>query len=93
GISVTSRTELLMIIIGALFVIETVSVVIQIVVFRTSGKRFFRMAPIHHHFENGGWAETAAVVRFWLIAAMAAMAGVAIFYGDWLADSGIGLVG
>ena len=89
----TSRTELLMIIIGALFVIETVSVVIQIVVFRTSGKRFFRMAPIHHHFENGGWAETAVVVRFWLIAAMAAMAGVAIFYGDWLADSGIGLVG
>ncbi|HAT6421571.1 TPA: phospho-N-acetylmuramoyl-pentapeptide-transferase [Corynebacterium striatum] len=93
GISVTSRTELLMIIIGALFVIETVSVVIQIVVFRSTGKRFFRMAPIHHHFENGGWAETAVVIRFWLIAAMAAMTGVAIFYGEWLADSGIGLVG
>ena len=91
GISVASRTELLMIIIGALFVIETVSVVIQIVVFRTTGKRFFRMAPIHHHFENGGWAETAVVVRFWLLAAMAAMAGVAIFYGDWLTAAGIGL--
>ncbi|MBU5653627.1 MAG: phospho-N-acetylmuramoyl-pentapeptide-transferase [Corynebacterium aurimucosum] len=91
GISVTSRTELLMIIIGALFVIETVSVVIQIVVFHSTGKRFFRMAPIHHHFENGGWAETAVVVRFWLLAAMAAMAGVAIFYGDWLTASGIGV--
>nr|WP_154761801.1 phospho-N-acetylmuramoyl-pentapeptide-transferase [Corynebacterium guaraldiae] len=91
GISVTSRTELLMIIIGALFVIETVSVVIQIVVFHSTGKRFFRMAPIHHHFENGGWAETAVVVRFWLLAAMAAMAGVAIFYGDWLTAAGIGV--
>nr|WP_274716930.1 phospho-N-acetylmuramoyl-pentapeptide-transferase [Corynebacterium hesseae] len=91
GISVTSRTELLMIIIGALFVIETVSVVIQIVVFHSTGKRFFRMAPIHHHFENGGWAETAVVVRFWLLAAMAAMTGVAIFYGDWLTAAGIGV--
>ena len=91
GLSVTTRTELLMIIIGAIFVIETVSVVIQIIVFRSTGKRFFRMAPIHHHFENGGWAETAVVVRFWLLAAMAAMAGVAIFYGDWLTASGIGL--
>ena len=91
GLSVASRTELLMIVIGSIFVIETVSVVIQIVVFRTTGKRFFRMAPIHHHFENGGWAETAVVVRFWLLAAMAAMAGVAIFYGDWLTATGIGL--
>ena len=91
GISVTSRTELLMVIIGALFVIETVSVVIQIVVFHSTGKRFFRMAPIHHHFENGGWAETAVVVRFWLLAAMAAMAGVAIFYGEWLTSTGIGV--
>lgn len=84
GLSVTSRTELLMIIIGALFVIEAASVLIQIVVFRSTGKRFFRMAPIHHHFENGGWAETAVVIRFWLLAGMAAMAGAAIFYGEWL---------
>lgn len=91
GLSVTTQTELLMIIIGALFVVETVSVVIQIVVFRTTGKRFFRMAPIHHHFENGGWAETTVVIRFWLLAAMAAMAGIAIFYGDWLIKTGLGI--
>lgn len=88
GLSVTTRTELLMIIIGAIFVIETVSVVIQIIVFRSTGKRFFRMAPIHHHFENGGWAETAVVTRFWLLSAMAAIAGVCIFYGDWLSAVG-----
>lgn len=91
GLSVTSKTEVLMIIIGALFVVEAASVVIQVAVFRTSGKRFFRMAPIHHHFENGGWPETAVVIRFWLLAGMAAIAGVAIFYGDWLMASGVGL--
>ena len=80
-----------MIIIGALFVIEVASVAIQIIVFHSTGKRFFRMAPIHHHFENGGWPETAVVVRFWLLAAMAAMAGVGIFYGDWLVKAGMGL--
>lgn len=91
GLSVASRTELLMIIIGALFVIEVASVAIQIVVFRTTGKRFFRMAPIHHHFENGGWPETAVVIRFWLLAGMAAIVGVAVFYGDWLLKTGIGI--
>lgn len=91
GLSVTTRTELLMIIIGALFVVEAASVVIQVVVFRTSGKRFFRMAPIHHHFENGGWPETAVVIRFWLLAGMAAIAGVAIFYGEWLMATGLGI--
>ncbi|QPK78506.1 phospho-N-acetylmuramoyl-pentapeptide-transferase [Corynebacterium lizhenjunii] len=90
GLSVTTRTELLMIIVGALFVIEVASVAIQIVVFRTTGKRFFRMAPIHHHFENGGWPETSVVVRFWLLAGMAAIAGVALFYGEWLLASGMG---
>ena len=84
GISVVSRTELLMVIIGALFVIEVASVAIQIAVFKTRGKRVFRMAPIHHHFEAVGWAETTVVVRFWLIAIMAVIAGMAVFYGDWL---------
>ncbi|WIM70100.1 phospho-N-acetylmuramoyl-pentapeptide-transferase [Corynebacterium suedekumii] len=91
GLSVASRTELLMIIVGALFVMEAASVVIQIIVFRTSGRRFFRMAPFHHHFENGGWAETTVVIRFWLIAAMAVMIGVSIFYGEWLSATGVSL--
>ncbi|HEY4598248.1 phospho-N-acetylmuramoyl-pentapeptide-transferase [Corynebacterium sp.] len=84
GLSITSHTELLMIIVGAIFVLETVSVVIQVTYFKTTGKRVFRMAPIHHHFENGGWAETTVVVRFWLIAALAAMTGFGLFYGEWL---------
>ncbi|AGF72897.1 phospho-N-acetylmuramoyl-pentapeptide-transferase [Corynebacterium halotolerans] len=91
GLSVASRTELLMIIIGALFVIEAASVVIQVAFFKTTGKRVFRMAPFHHHFENGGWAETTVVIRFWLIAAMAVMLGVSIFYGEWLTATGVSL--
>lgn len=89
GLSVASRTELLMIIIGALFVIEAASVVIQVAVFRTRGTRFFRMAPFHHHFENGGWAETTVVIRFWLLSAMAGIVGLAIFYNDWLYLAGV----
>jgi phospho-N-acetylmuramoyl-pentapeptide-transferase len=89
GISVASRTELLMIIIAALFVIEAASVVIQVFVFRTRGTRFFRMAPFHHHFENGGWAETTVVVRFWLISAMACITGMALFYSEWLLTTGV----
>ncbi|MBZ8178150.1 phospho-N-acetylmuramoyl-pentapeptide-transferase [Corynebacterium sp. 3HC-13] len=89
GLSVTTRTELLMIIIGALFVMEAASVVIQVAVFKTTGKRFFRMAPFHHHFENGGWAETTVVIRFWLIAAMAVIIGTSIFYGEWLSTGGV----
>ncbi|WKD58993.1 phospho-N-acetylmuramoyl-pentapeptide-transferase [Corynebacterium caspium] len=84
GLSVASRTELLMVIVGALFVIEALSVIIQVIVFRSTGRRFFRMAPIHHHFENAGWAETTVTIRFWLIAALTAALGLAVFYGDWL---------
>ncbi|MBN9643099.1 phospho-N-acetylmuramoyl-pentapeptide-transferase [Corynebacterium mendelii] len=87
GVSVCSRTELLMIVIGSLFVIEAASVVIQVAVFKTRRKRFFRMAPFHHHFENGGWAETTVVIRFWLLSAMACIAGLALFYSEWLTVS------
>ena len=90
GLSVASRTELLMVVIGALFVMEVTSVVIQVAVFKTTGRRFFRMAPFHHHFENGGWAETTVTIRFWLIAAMAVGLGMSIFYGEWLNAAGEG---
>ena len=86
--SITTHTELLMVIIGVIFVAEAASVVIQVGYFKATGKRVFRMAPIHHHFENGGWAETTVVVRFWLIAALMAMSGFALFYGQWLAEIG-----
>ncbi|GAB3940584.1 phospho-N-acetylmuramoyl-pentapeptide-transferase [Corynebacterium tapiri] len=84
GLSVTTRTELLMVIVGGLFVIEAASVVIQVASFKTTGKRVFRMAPFHHHFENGGWPETTVVIRFWLIALMGAIVGVSVFYAEWL---------
>ena len=89
GLSFVTKTELLMVIIGFIFVMEVASVAIQIAVFQTTGKRVFRMAPLHHHFENGGWAETTVVVRFWLLAGIFNMIGAAIFYSDWLSQVGV----
>ncbi len=88
GLSVTTRTELLMVVAGALFVAEAVSVVVQIMAFRTTGRRVFRMAPFHHHFELVGWAETTVIIRFWLLTAIACGLGVALFYSEWLATGG-----
>jgi phospho-N-acetylmuramoyl-pentapeptide-transferase len=88
GISVTSRTEVLAVVLGALFVAEIVSVVVQILAFRTTGRRVFRMAPFHHHFELVGWAETTVIIRFWLLTAIACGLGVALFYGEWLSAIG-----
>lgn len=85
GLSMVTRTELLMIIIGGLFVVEALSVVMQIVVFRTTRRRLFRMAPFHHHFELAGWAETTVIIRFWVLAGISCMFGYGLFYADWLA--------
>ncbi len=88
GLSVTSRTEILAIILGALFVAEVTSVVIQVISFRTTGRRVFRNSPIHHHFELIGWPETTLTIRFWLITAIACGLGIALFYGEWLTAVG-----
>ncbi|MEZ0363315.1 phospho-N-acetylmuramoyl-pentapeptide-transferase [Mycobacterium sp. pUA109] len=88
GLSVTSRTEILAVVLGALFVAEIISVVVQIVAFRSTGRRVFRMAPFHHHFELAGWAETTVIIRFWLLTAITCGLGVALFYGEWLATTG-----
>lgn len=88
GLSVTSRTEILAVVLGALFVAEITSVVLQILTFRTTGRRMFRMAPFHHHFELVGWAETTVIIRFWLLTAITCGLGVALFYGEWLAAVG-----
>ena len=88
GLSVTSRTEIVAVVLGALFVAEITSVVVQILAFRTTGRRVFRMAPFHHHFELVGWAETTVIIRFWLLTAIACGLGVALFYGEWLAAIG-----
>jgi phospho-N-acetylmuramoyl-pentapeptide-transferase len=88
GLSVTSRTEILAVVLGSLFVAEVTSVVLQILAFRTTGRRVFRMAPFHHHFELVGWAETTVIIRFWLLTAITCGLGVALFYGEWLSTIG-----
>lgn len=84
GLAIVTRTEILLLILGGLFVIITMSVVIQVGSFKMTGKRVFRMAPLQHHFELAGWAETTIVVRFWLISGMFVALGLGIFYGGWL---------
>ena len=76
--------DLLLVVIGGLFVIVTLSVVIQIVSFRVFHRRVFLMAPLHHHFELMGWPETTVIVRFWILAGLFAALGLGIFYGDFL---------
>ncbi len=70
ALAVLTKTEILLIVIGGVFVIETLSVIIQVLCFKTTGKRIFRMSPIHHHFELKGWSETKVVIRFWIVAAI-----------------------
>ena len=76
--------DLLLVIIGGLFVIVTLSVVIQVISFRVFHRRVFLMAPLHHHFELMGWPETTVIVRFWILAGLFAALGLGIFYGDFL---------
>lgn len=76
AVSVIIKHELVLAIVGGLFVLETVSVIVQVVSFKLTGKRVFRMAPLHHHFEQKGWAESTIVIRFWIIATILALAGL-----------------
>ena len=77
AIAVATKHEIVLAIIGGLFVLEAVSVIIQVVSFKRTGKRVFRMAPIHHHFEQLGWTESTVVIRFWIISIVLALAGLA----------------
>jgi phospho-N-acetylmuramoyl-pentapeptide-transferase len=83
ALALTTGTHLLLPIIGGLFVMETVSVILQIFVFRRfNGKRLFRMAPIHHHFELAGWPETTVIVRLWIMSGLCTGVGLGLFYAD-----------
>mgnify|MGYP001179501142 CR=1 FL=1 len=84
GLAILTRTELLMAILGGLFVVITLSVIIQVASFKATGKRVFRMAPLQHHFELVGWNEVTIVIRFWIIAAICAATGLGIFYAEWV---------
>jgi phospho-N-acetylmuramoyl-pentapeptide-transferase len=77
AIAVASHHEIVLGIVGGLFVVEAMSVIIQVFFFKRTGKRVFRMAPIHHHFEQLGWAESTVVVRFWIISLVLALVGLA----------------
>jgi phospho-N-acetylmuramoyl-pentapeptide-transferase len=76
SISVATKHELVLAIVGGLFVLEAVSVIIQVASFKLTGRRVFRMAPIHHHFEHKGWTEPQVVIRFWIIAVVLALIGL-----------------
>lgn len=90
ALSLFTRTQLLLAVIGGLFVIETLSVIMQITAYRAfGGRRVFAMAPLHHHFELRGWAEFTVIVRFWLVAALMAGLGLALFYMAFLQRGGV----
>jgi len=85
GLAITLRTQLLLVLIGGLFAVITLSVILQVTYFKISrGKRIFRMAPLQHHFELLGWGEVTIVIRFWIIAGILVAAGLGLFYGAWV---------
>jgi len=88
GMAVFTRTELLLIVLGGLLVIEVMSVILQVGFFKlTKGRRLFKMSPIHHHFELLNWAQVTIVMRFWIIAGLFVAAGLGIFYAEWVSGT------
>jgi phospho-N-acetylmuramoyl-pentapeptide-transferase len=90
SLAILSRTELLLIILGGLFVVETLSVILQVAVFKTFHRRVFNMAPVHHHFELAGWPEFTVIVRFWIVAGLAVAFGLGLFYAEYLSHGPLG---
>jgi phospho-N-acetylmuramoyl-pentapeptide-transferase len=90
ALALLENVDLLLPIVGGLFVMETLSVIIQVAAFRLLHRRVFRMAPIHHHFELVGWPETTVIVRFWILAGLCTAGALGLFYADFLARGGVG---
>jgi phospho-N-acetylmuramoyl-pentapeptide-transferase len=85
GLAVMTRTEILLLVLGGLFAVVTLSVILQVGFFKlTKGRRLFRMAPLHHHFELLGWAEVTIVIRFWIICGICVATGLGMFYAQWV---------
>ena len=84
ALAVATNTQLLLVILGGLFVMETMSVILQVIAFRGFGRRIFRMSPIHHHFELAGWPEFTVIVRFWIIAGLCVAVGLGLYYADFI---------
>ncbi len=86
GLAILTRTEFLLALLGGLFVLQALSVILQVGFFKaTRGKRLFRMAPLHHHFELLGWEEVTVTIRFWIITGLFVAAGLGVFYAEWVA--------
>jgi phospho-N-acetylmuramoyl-pentapeptide-transferase len=90
ALALVTNTALLLVIVGGLFVVETLSVIMQVISFRGFGRRIFRMSPIHHHFELAGWPEFTVIVRFWIVGGLCSAVGIGLFYADFIARGGLG---
>jgi phospho-N-acetylmuramoyl-pentapeptide-transferase len=89
ALALTTNTHLLLPILGGIFVIETLSVIVQVASFRLLHRRVLRMAPIHHHYELGGWPETTVIIRFWILAGLATALALGLFYADYISIPGV----
>ena len=89
ALALLTNTNLLLVVLGAIFVAETVSVILQVASFKLFGKRVFRMSPLHYHFDLGGWPETTVVIRFWILTGIGVALGLGFFYGDFLLLEGL----
>jgi phospho-N-acetylmuramoyl-pentapeptide-transferase len=88
ALALVTNTHLLLPLVGGIFLVETVSVIIQVAFFKLTRRRVFRMAPIHHHYELGGWPETTVIIRFWILAALTTAFAIGLFYADYLSIPG-----
>jgi phospho-N-acetylmuramoyl-pentapeptide-transferase len=89
ALALLTNTHLLLVLLGAIFVAETLSVIAQVASFKLTGKRVLRMSPLHFHFDLGGWPETTVVIRFWILTGIGVALGIGFFYGDFLRLEGI----
>ncbi|CAN5852775.1 phospho-N-acetylmuramoyl-pentapeptide-transferase [soil metagenome] len=89
GLALTNNTQLLLPVVGGLFVLETMSVILQVGSFRLFGRRVFRMAPIHHHFELGGWPETTVIIRLWILGGLCTALALGLYYADFIGTGGL----
>jgi phospho-N-acetylmuramoyl-pentapeptide-transferase len=88
-LAILLNTQLLLVLLGGLYVVETLSVIAQVAAFKKSGRRLFLMAPIHHHFELTGWPEFTVIVRFWVLSGLSVAFGLGLFYADFLSKGGV----
>jgi phospho-N-acetylmuramoyl-pentapeptide-transferase len=88
AVAILSRTELLLVLVGGLFVLISLSVIVQVGFFKLTRRRVFRMAPLQHHFELVGWGEVTIVIRFWIIAGLLVALGLGVFYAEWVQGAG-----